>query len=577
VTIEQAQAEMDAVSARVDAQYPEVKGWGIRLITFYDTFVSRELHTALLVLLCAVLFVLLIACANIANLLLARAAARQKEIAIRTAMGASRSRLLRQLLVESLTLAAIGGAAGIGIAVWAVRATTRVLPPNLLPVPDIPVDGTVLLFAAGVTLATGLLFGLAPSWRSAAADLNAILKQAGRSSAAGARPVLRNGLAAAELALATVLLVGAALLVQTLFELQRTRVGFEPHGLLTFQLAPPQLRYTPNKTAPIFYRTLVDSLKTIPGVRGAAASSGVPFGAGNYTQTPMATSGKSVVPPETEIPIDWRIVTPGFFRVMGIPILRGRDFTDADNSAASPVTIVSQATARSFWGDDDPIGRTLHRRADTRVFTVVGVVGDVKNTALNQESPSLYYPSAMVVSGVMDVVVRVDGRPESALTAIRHRVHELDPQLPLSNVRTMDEWLSNTAAQPRLNAQLLAVFAAAALAIAAIGIYGVIAYSVTQRTREIGLRMALGAPRGSVLRLIIGEGMTVAVAGIGIGLASAFALSRALASLVFAVRVHDPATFAGVAAALTIVALTACAIPARRASRVDPMVALREE
>jgi putative ABC transport system permease protein len=577
VSFDQAQAEMNAVSAHVGQQFPEVSGWGVRLITFHDTFVSSQLQTALLVLFAAVACVLLIACANIANLLLARAAAREKEVAIRTAMGASRGRLLRQLLVESLTLSCLGGALGIAIAAWAARAINASLPPNLLPVPDIAVDGTVLLFATAATVLTGLLFGFAPSWRSATSDLTAALKQATRTSGVAARPRLRNTLAASELALATVLLIGAGLLVQTLVQLQRARLGFEPRGLLTFQLALPAVRYPANTKAPVFYRSLLESLRTIPGVRGASVSSGIPLGGGNYTRTPVATTGTSPLPPDTEVPIDWRIVSPGYFRVLGIPIVRGRDFTDADSSATAPVTIVSRATARTFWGDDDPIGRTLHRRNDTKVFTVVGVAGDVRHNALNQEFPALYYPSAMLVAGLMDVVVRVDVEPKAVLPAVRQRVHDLDGSLPLSNVRTMDEWIASSAAQPRLNAQLFGLFAAVALAIAAIGIYGVLAYSVTQRTREIGLRMALGAPRASVLRLVIGEGMSVGIAGIAAGLVAAVVFSRALSSLLFGVPAHDPATFAGVAVVLALVALAACAIPARRASRVDPMVALREE
>src|SRR5499427_890081 len=577
VSFEQAQAEMNTVSSSVARQYPEMKDWGVRLLTFHNAFVSNQLQTALLVLLAAVACVLLIACANIANLLLARAAARQKEIAIRTAMGASRSRLLRQLLVESLALSCAGGTLGVSLAVWAVKVMNRSLPPNLLPVPEVGVDTTVLLFATAATVATGLLFGLMPSWRSATVDVRDALKQSGRGSSGAARPRLRNGLAAAELALATVLLIGAALLVQTLIQLQHARVGFEPRGVLTFQLAPPPVRYGPDTTAPPFYRALIDALQAVPGVRAAAVSSGVPFGVGNYTQTPVATTGKSPLPPETEIPTDWRIVSPGYFRAMGIPLLRGRDFTDADNLATRPVTIVSQATARTFWGDDDPIGRTLHRRADTKVFTVVGVVGDVRNTALGQDSPSLYYPSAARVAGLMDVVVQVAGSPMAVLPAVRQKVHELDHQLPLSNVRTMDEWVTNNAAQPRLNAQLLGIFAAVALAIAAIGIYGVLAYSVTQRTHEIGVRIALGAQPGGVVRLIVREGMSVGLVGIGVGIVAALALSRALASLLFRVPERDPRTFGSVAAVLTLVALAACAIPARRASRVDPMVALRTE
>jgi putative ABC transport system permease protein len=575
VTIDQAQGEMTAVVRRVAAQYPEMKDWTVQLTSFYNTFVSKQLQTALLVLLSAVMLVLLIACANIANLLLARATARQKEIAIRTAIGASRSRVARQLLVESLALSAIGGAIGIAAAAVAVPVISQSLPANLLPVPDIEVDRTVMLFAIVITFVTGVLFGVVPSWRAAGADLNAMLKLAGRSAGSAARPRLRNALAAAELALATVLLIGAGLMVQTLMQLQRVRLGFEPKGVLTFQLAPPTVRYPLQSKAPQFYQALIDSLQSIPGVRGAAVSSGVPFGVGNYTQTPMATIGESPLPADTFVPIDWRIVSPGFFRTFGIPLLRGREFTDADN--ATPVTIVSQATAQKFWGDSDPIGRNLHRSGDPKGVTVIGVVGDVHTTALNQDSPALYYPAARSVWPLMDVVVRTDGNPQSLLPSVRQKVREMDAVLPLSNVRTMEEWVTNTAAQPRLNAQLLGVFAIVALAIAAVGIYGVLAYSVTQRTREIGLRMALGAPRAGVLRLIVGEGMAVALVGVAAGLAAAYLLSGALESLVFGVQVHDPVTFGAVAAVLSAIAFAACVLPARRASHVDPMIALREE
>jgi putative ABC transport system permease protein len=575
VSIEQAQAEMNAIASRIARQYPEMKDWGVRLTTFHDTFVSTQLQTALLVLLSAVVCVMLIAAANIANLLLSRAAARQKEIAVRTAIGASRGRMLRQLLVESVTLAAIGGAIGVVAAAVALPIVERSLPANLLPVPDIALDRMVLLFAIAMTVATGLLFGVAPSLRSAGANLNALLTLAGRGSGTPATPRLRNTLAAAELALATVLLIGAGLMIQTLAGLQRVPLGFEPQGVLAFQVAPPTARYPLKERAPVFYRSVVDALPTIPGVKAAGISSGIPFGVGNYTQTPMLTTGKSVLPPETAVPIDWRTVSPGFFRTLGIPLGRGRDFTDADG--AVPVTIVSQATARKFWGDADPIGRTLHRNGDTVGVTVVGVAGDVHTTALNQDSPALYYPMARGTWPLMDIVVRTDGDPRALISAIRQKVSELDPTLPLANVRTMEEWVTNAAAQPRLNAQLLGLFAALALTIAAIGIYGVLAYSVTQRTREIGLRMALGAPRSGVLGAIVREGMAVSLAGVGVGLVAAFAFSRALESLVFGVRVHDPITFAGVAVVLSVVALLACVLPALRASRVDPIVALRQD
>ena len=576
VTPQQAQAEMDTIATRVGQQYPEVKDWGIRLITMTDAFVSSQLQTGLWVLLGAVACVLLIACANIANLLLARAASRQKEIAIRTAMGASQSRLLRQLLVESLSLSLAGGLVGMVGAVWAVRAINGVLPPNLLPIPDVSVDAVVLLFAAGMTAVTGVLFGLAPAWHASKTDLNAMLKQTARSTG-GARPRLRNTLAAAELALATVLLIGAGLLVQSLFELQRVRLGFQPAGVLTFQLSLPASKY-PGAKGPAFYRELLESLRAVPGVRAAAVSSGVPFGNGNYTTTPVVTVGKSVVPPGTAIPIDWRIVSPGFFRALEIPLLRGRDFTEGDVITSQQVMVVSQSTAQKFWGTDDPIGHTIAQPGpDGRSWTVVGVVGDVRSTALNRESSTMYMPSPARVWPLMDVIVRTEGAPESALPAVRQKVHALDPELPVATVRPLAEWVSNNAAQPRLNAMLLVVFAGVALLIAAVGTYGVLAYSVSQRTREIGLRLALGAPRVRVLRLIVREGMTMGIVGIGAGLVCAVAVSQVLGSLVFGVPVRDPATFTVVSLVLAVVALAACAVPALRASRVDPMISLREE
>ena len=578
VSIERAQAEMDTISSRLGQQYPEVRDWGIHLMTMLDTFVPAQLQTALLVLLAAVACVLLIACANIANLLLARATARQKEIAVRTALGASRKMLLRQLLVESVALSLIGGITGLGAAVGAIRVINRVLPPNLLPVPQVSIDATVLAFALTLMVLAGLLFGFAPAWRASRFDLNDVLKLGGRESSGAVRHRLRNALAGVEIALATILLIAAGLLIQSLANLQRVRLGFESRGLITFQVAPPVAKYPLKDKAPQFYRELLDSLRSIPGVRSAAVSSGIPFGQGNYTTSPVAATGQSVLPPDTSVPIDWRIASPGYFNTMRVPLLRGRDFTDADGPPAPPVMIVSQATARKLWGDADPIGRSIHRVAAPKTsFTVIGVVGDVRNTALNQESPTLYYPVAFRVAQVMDVAVRSEIAPQALLPSIRQKVHELDAGLALANIRTMDEWVANSAAQPRLNAILLGAFSAVALLIAAIGIYGVLAYSVNQRTREIGLRMALGAQPGGVLRLIVGEGMQIALIGVCAGLLGSVALARAVTSLVYGVPVRDPATFGSVAVLLSLVALAACTIPALRAARVDPMVALRHE
>ena len=575
VSLEQAQAEMDGVSAQMVKQYPELRDWGVHVISMFDTFVAAPLKLGLLVLLGAVICVLLIACANIANLLLARAATRQKEMAARTALGASRRRLVRQMLVESVILSGVGGLAGIVLAYWGVAAINRAIPPNTLPVPAVEIDIYVLIFAAFLTLLTGVLFGIVPALRASKVEISEVLKQGGQAPSGGLRAGLRNALAGAEIALAIVLLVGAGLLIQSLANLHRVNLGFEPNGVITFQLAPQKY---PRPKAPLFFRSVIDALQALPGVKTAAVSSGIPFGAGNYTTSPVLALGDSALPPETQVPIDWRIVSPGFFRTMQVPLLRGREFTDADTAQAPRVVIVSQSTARRLWGDADPLGRSLVRAADRKTaFTVVGVVGDVRNTALNQESPTLYYSLASGSALVMDVAVRANVPPQSLLTAIRQRMHELDPDLPLANVRTMEEWLANSAAQPRLNTVLLSSFAAIALLVAVTGIYGVLAYSVDQRTREIGLRVALGATPRDVLRLIVGEGMRIVLVGIAIGVAAGLALGRVLAGLVYGVRIHDPLIFSGVVLMLAAVALAACSIPALRAARVEPMMALRYE
>jgi len=576
VTREAAQAEMDAIATRMGQEYPEVRDWGINLITFTDTFVSSQLRRALLMLLGAVGFVLLIVSANIANLLLARATARRPEIVLRAALGAGTGRVIRQLLIESLMLSTAGGILGVGGALWAVHFLESSLPPNVLPIPSIGIDRTVLGFAAGVTCLTGLLFGIAPAWHAASTDISTALRDAGRSSSGSSRVRFRRALAGAELALATVLLVGATLLIRSLVQLQHVPLGFDPGGVISLQVSLPPTKYPMAKRV-AFFRELREALQTIPGVVRVGVSSGIPFGAGNYTTSPVSVPGRSLLPPGTSVPIDWRTVSPGYFETMRIPLLRGREFTDSDTTDAPPVMILSRATARAFWGDEDPIGRTVRRVADAKDFTVVGIVGDVRSTSLNNESPALYYSSGVRVWTLMDVVVRSSGDPAPVIDAVRQHVHSLDPDVPIANLRPMAEWVSGSAAQPRFNATLLGVFAVVALLLAAIGTYGVLAYSVSLRTKEIGLRMVLGAERRAVTRLVIREGMTAGLGGIAIGLAVSVVASRVIGVLVFGVSLRDASTYVAVSILLAIVALASCAVPAIRASRVDPLTALRLE
>jgi putative ABC transport system permease protein len=580
VTMTIAQAEMDAISRRVVEQYPDVRDWTIRIRSFDDYLVQDEVRTALKVLLGAVTLVLLIVCANVANLLLARAVGRKKEFAIRGALGASRVRLGRQLVTEGLALSLAGGALGLLLAVWAVRLL-NVLPENQQPVAGIRIDTAVLLFTLAASVVTGVLFGVAPAWHGTRTDLNEALKHGARSSRSHLRPLLRNGQAGLQLALATVLVVGAGLLTQSLLRLQHVPVGFDAASVVTFRLTLPATKYPNHAKSWAFYKQMLESIARLPGVRGAAISSALPFGSGAYTRTPMSTPSRSVLPAGTQLPIDWRVVSPGFFRTLGIPLVLGRDFTEADSPQSTPVMVVSRGMARKYWGEDDPIGKIVHlvnaRGRTVADYTVVGVVGDVRNISLNEELPTVYYSSSWRLWPSMEVAVRVQGVAGAILPMIRKEVHALDPDLPLAAVQTLEQTMSASASQPRFNAVLLLLFAGLALVVAGIGTYGVLAYSVSQRTHEIGMRVALGAERSTVVRLIVREGMIVGISGIAAGLLGAVALSRVVKSMLFGIDAQDPLTFVAAALALLAVALVACAAPAWRAARVDPIVALRAE
>ena len=567
---------MESVAAQVGQEHPEIKDWSVRLFAFSNWLVPPALRTSLLVLMGAVVLVLGIACANVASLLLSRSVSRQQEVAVRVALGASRADLLRQFLIESLALAICGGVAGVALAEGGLRLLIGLLPEDLLPIPGIKIDGPVLLFATAMTLLTAIAFGLAPAWYSLRSDLNAVLKQGGRSSTAG-QSLVRRMLVGGELALATVLLIGAGLLLESLLRLQQVRVGFEQSHILTFQLSPPPAKYPNQMQSWTLYSRLIAALEAQPGVVSAAVSSGVPFGAGTYSRTPMAPVGPSMLAPGQSVPIDWRTVSPDYLRTMKIPLLGGRFFTDDDDAGAPAVTVVSQQTAKMLWGSENPLGKVLRVVGNGKELTVIGVVGDVLNTSLSDALiPAMYYSSAQRLWPTMDVAVRTQRDPEYAISAARRVLRDLDPELPLAKVKTMEQWISTSAAQPRLNAALVGLFGASALIMGVIGIYGVLSFSVSQRTREIGLRMALGARQNNVVQLILREGMLVAATGIAIGVGGAAALSRMLTSILFQVGVHDPAVFFASALVLGAAAAVGGYIPARRASRVDPAEALRE-
>jgi len=576
-SLAQIQSALDAIAARVGQQYPETHDWGIRLVPFPQWIVPDSLRTLIGVLLAAVACVLLIAAANIANLMLARALAREGEVALRTAIGASRARIVRQALVESLLLSLVGGMLGVALAFVALFWAARAMPPNLLPIADIGMDASVLIFALALSVATGLVFGVGPALRVARAHTAPILRGGGRGTTGAAHDWLRKGLLIVELALASALLVVAGLLIRSLDRLEAVDLGFRPGHLLTFQLSLPAARDPKDARPFVFYRDLIPALAGVPGVTGAALSSGVPFGAGTYSATPVRPNGASKFAADEALTVDWRLASPDFFGTFDIPLLRGRTFTDADDAQGPPVMIVSKAMAERFWGTIDVLGHTVHRLGDGKDLTVVGVVGDISLTALNTQAPTMYYSSASRLWPLMDVIVRTAGEPGNVIADARARVRSLDANLPLANVRTMDEWIANSGAQPRLNASLLAIFAALALVIAALGVYGVLAHSVGQRTGEIGVRMALGAGSATVVGQFLREGLGLAGFGIVLGLLGALASGPVLEGLLFGVTTRDAATYLLVGVALAIISAVACAIPARRAARVDPVVALRGE
>jgi putative ABC transport system permease protein len=580
VTLEQAQAEMNAIAARLEQQYPDSNtGWGINLVPLH-TQMTGAIRTALLVLLGAVGFVLLIACANVANLLLARAATRQREIAIRTALGAGRARVVRQLLTESVLLAALGGVLGMGLAVWGVELLLALAPRDLIGLEGISVDYRVLVFTLGVSILTGLLFGLAPAIESSRLNLNEALKEGGRGGTHDGRTTrLRNLFVVAEIALALILLIGSGLMIKSFLRLQTVDPGFRTDNLLTARVLLPDTKYKEPEQRIAFFKQVLERIRQLPGVKDASAASFLPF-TGLAAATSFTIEGAPPPAAGQKPSADVRVIDPGFFRTMGIPLLKGRTFTEREASEPAGVVIINETMAERYFPGEDPIGkRVLIAMSSPIVPTeIIGVVGNVKHEGLDSEVKALaYWPHPQLPYSGMSLVVRTSSDPTQLAGAIEREVQAIDKDQPITDVRTMDQLLSESTARMRFSASLLSIFAGLALVLAAVGIYGVMSYSVTQRTHEIGIRMALGARASDVLKMVVGQGMLLAVIGVGLGLVAAFALTRVISSLLFGVSATDPLTFGVLALLLTVVAFLACFIPARKAAKVDPMVALRYE
>src|SRR5262245_676063 len=585
VTSGQAQADMASLAQRMQQQHPmnyrADSGWGVTVVSLREETVG-DARLALQALFGAVGCVLLIGCANVTNLLLAHASTRRREMAIRAALGGRPWRIMRQLLSESLLLALVGGGLGALIAVWGVEAVARLSASTLPRVNEIGIDGRAIGFALAITLATGLLFGLAPAWQSARPDLNESLKEGGgKGAGSGGRHCLRGLLVVGEIAIALVLLVGAGLMVKSLYRLQQVEPGFEPARALTMRLALPETKYPEPQRQRDFFERLLNRIAALPGVKAAGTINFLPL-SGTGVQRSFLIEGK----PEPKLNVGFRMVSPDYFRAMGVPLRAGRLIEDHDRENATRVTVVNETFARVFLANEDPLGKRIKFGSAQGPFpwlTIAGVVGDVKHGGLDSETrPEMYIPYLQPLLpnwGVppMFLVVRSESEPANLTAAVRGVIQELDRDQPVYGVATMEQLLSRSTAPRRFNMTLLAGFATLALILAGVGIYGVMAYAVTERTREIGIRMALGAQTSDALKLVIRQGMRLTLVGMALGLMGSFALTRLMKNLLFEVKATDPFTFTVIVLLLTIVALLACWIPARRATRVDPMVALRNE
>ncbi|MEW6127982.1 MAG: ABC transporter permease [Acidobacteriota bacterium] len=583
VTVEQAQADLQAIGEQIAGQFSDShSGTTVSLISLREQIVG-SVKPIMIALLAAVGLVLLIACANVANLLLARSASRQKEVAIRLALGANRARLIQQLLTESVLLALIGGTLGLFLAMWGVEALIAAIPQmqlNTMPyLRGLKIDNTILLFTVGLSIMTGILFGLVPALQSSKFDLQSTLKEGGKSSATHLRQNFRKALVIAEVALSLVLLIGAGLMLKSTLKLLQVDPGFNTENLLSFQVSLLQTKYSEAEKVTNFYQTLLEHIESVPGVKAAGSIDVTPFLGGNthsfYVEgTPQPERGQS---PEINV----RTISPGYFNVMEIPVIEGREFTNNDNQRAPAVVVVNQTIAKRTFPNENPIGKRLIFFGDTPTpFEIVGIVGDEKvNSPDSPTTGVVYFPFLQESSTVIGFIARTTSDPNKLAQAIRSECQSLDPDLAVSGETTIQnilDSLPSTFAR-RYPAYLIGLFALTALLLAVIGIYGVISYSVTQRTQEIGIRLALGAQRLDVIKLILGQGVNLIGTGIVIGLVGAFFATRFLESLLFGVSATDFSTFFLVASIIAGVALVACLVPARRAAKTDPMVALRYE
>jgi putative ABC transport system permease protein len=579
ISLKQAQADMDTVMAALAREYPDFNARRGTVVTPLHEQAVGAIRPALLILLGAVAFVLLIACANVANLLLARAAARQKEIALRLALGASRSRMIRQFLTESVLLALLGGGVGLIFSLGGLSILKRFVPPDILLAGGIAIDAKVLLFTLAVSLLTGLAFGLAPAFHAVHSNLNETLKESGRDSAAGARGNrLCNILVVAEVAVSFILLIGAGLLINSFMHLRNLNPGFRVDHVLTVKVELSETKYPDTEHRAAFFNELTRKVQNLSDVESVAVGNNLPF-TYNGDSMSIAVEGIPDPPPDQWPDVVYRVIGPNYFKTMGIPFVAGRDFTEQDNGQGQSVVIVTEKTARHYWPGQSPIGKRLKPGSTSSQSpwrVVVGVVKDVRqNDFVAEPKMQMYMPHAQVRSPANALLVRTKVDPLSLAIPVRNQIWEIDKDQPVSDMRTMEEIVTNTVARQRFSMLLLGVFAGLALVLAAVGIYGVMSYSIAQRTREIGIRMALGAQRSDVLKMTVGHGLRLVLTGVAIGLAAAFVLTRVMSTLLFGVTPTDALTFLSVSIVLVSVAVLASYIPAVRATRVDPMFALR--